>query len=275
MIVIISNYQNLNALEAKDLQSKARAMDILTIRVSDDTHASSKLMEFLDAADRFDIEYPRPKDGGGTDEVGILVNIAPPRGRVEQIGRLSGAQFASFVVGDVVVISSLHGETLSFVRKLGIVESICLLDIPTVMDWAVGRGLITRKITDGILNSYWGFEFFLLASSWMWEGRILPYQVVKISDFVPMPLTAVWAVSNSGNYKTTLLPDDLKETRARLVHPLSTLPLYDRPSDVPDGTMAWVVGTSGFGERRFLEIMVQGGSAADSLKLSRFSSDDK
>ncbi|GEM_PF-1449009 len=47
----------------------------------------------------------------------------------------------------------------------------------------------------------------------------------------------------------------------------SVLSVYRRLKDVPNGGLAVIVGSSGLGERRFLEIVVQGGNAGKQLDI--------
>jgi S-adenosylmethionine hydrolase len=87
-----------------------------------------------------------------------------------------------------------------------------------------------------------------------------------------------------GNCKTTLVAEDVfpKDIAEKLasgtissseqITTLNTrfgaLPVYRRLKDVPEGVLAVIVGSSGLGHQRFLEIVVQGGSAQNQLGLS-------
>ena len=46
---------------------------------------------------------------------------------------------------------------------------------------------------------------------------------------------------------------------------LTEIKFYPRLKDVPNGELAVIVGSSGFGNSRFLEIVVQGQSASEKL----------
>jgi hypothetical protein len=48
-------------------------------------------------------------------------------------------------------------------------------------------------------------------------------------------------------------------------HKQFRLPCYERLKDIPDGYVALTVGSSGMEQKRFIEIMQQGGSSAESL----------
>mgnify|MGYP001566747864 FL=1 len=77
---------------------------------------------------------------------------------------------------------------------------------------------------------------------------------------------AVWWTDNFGNCKTTML---LEEISADV--PVQTafgeVSYFFRLKDVSDGQVALVTGSSGLGASRFLEIVAQGGNAAQLLDV--------
>ena len=87
-------------------------------------------------------------------------------------------------------------------------------------------------------------------------------------ETIPDAPRAIWWVDNFGNCKTTLLADELplKETAA-ISEKIGALQRFPRLKDVPDDTAALIEGSSGIGPKRFLEIVVQGGSAAGRFNL--------
>ncbi len=87
--------------------------------------------------------------------------------------------------------------------------------------------------------------------------------IKDIPDAPPM----IWWIDNFGNCKTTLLCDDIKDGTL-LSTKFNKLSRFARLKDVPDKTPALISGSSGLGEKRFLEIVVQGGSAEKELKIS-------
>jgi hypothetical protein len=71
----------------------------------------------------------------------------------------------------------------------------------------------------------------------------------------------VGCIDNFGNCKTTLL-----ETEADM-HPTS-IARFARLKDVPNDTPALIAGSSGIPGKRFLELVVQGGNAAQHFSLT-------
>ena len=86
------------------------------IGISSDLEASGNIIDTLDAY-------------GDLPGV-ILVNIAPRNGKAKKWK--NGTPFGYFWYKKILVISSVDGLTLSLVKKLNLVKTINVLDIPTV-----------------------------------------------------------------------------------------------------------------------------------------------
>lgn len=175
-------------------------------------------------------------DAGEGKEGIVLVNVAPRSGRGKKWQ--NGSPFGYFWYKRTLVVSTIDGFTLSLVKKLQIVEEINILDCPV----------------DTQFRSY---EFLPKAAESIFTGKGLPSTAISIDKIVGAP-HAVWWIDNFGNCKTTLLIEEKK----------GGLPFISRLKDVPNGESAIVVGSSGIGNKRFLEVVVQGGSAAEHFKLS-------
>ncbi len=201
----------------------------------------------------------------------ILVNVAPRNGQGKQYP--NGIPFGYFRVGETLVVTTIGAKTLSLVSKLDIISTIHVLDIERVSQWAVEQRLITRDEADRMRTTQFrSLNFAPVAAKWvgLWHG--LPYKECRISDLVPeQDGDFVWFVDCFGNCKTSLLP-----SQANLLAQLGgtsggvKLPsrCFSRLSDVPDdGQLAWITGSSGSGVNRFLELVLQGGSAAEAGKL--------
>ena len=190
----------------------------------------------------------------------ILVNVAPRHGEGKRWP--NGTPFGYFWFKQTLVISTIAGETLSLVQKLGIASEIHVLDIPTVM--AVAQGHMTQEEADPIIKTQFrSLTFQPLVSSWIAKGFDVPATVEKIADVAaPIEHPAVWWVDNFGNCKTTVTDDEAKIGR------LAEIRAYDRLRDVPeDSEPVVIVGSSGFEGKRFYEIVVQGKRAADIVGL--------
>ncbi len=214
------------------------------IGVTSDIEAAGNLIDILDAA-------------GDSDAV-VMVNVAPRNGRAKKWK--NGTPFGYFMYRNTLVVSTIDGLTLSLIKKLGLVETIEVLDIPTVLDKLITDPDEKKKITETQFRSY---EFMPLIAHYLYvHGEITDTKTHSIADIEDIG-SVVWWVDSFGNCKTTLLRDEVKETQMNF---------YDHLRDVPDAETALVLGSSGINSTRFIEIMKQGGSAATVLNLQSGSS---
>lgn len=219
------------------------------VGVGSDLEAAGNLIDVLDAY--------------GEAEGVILVNVAPRSGKAKQWP--NGTPFGYFRYNNVLVLASIDGLTLSLVKKLAVTESVTVLDIPTVVTaWQEQGGLESELATHIINTQFRSYDFLPCAAAYLLQQEDLPGQSLHIADVEDAP-AAIWFVDNFGNCKTTLTQSDLTgkspvETR------FGALLYYDRLKDVPDHTAAIITGSSGLCDKRFLELVVQGGSAAKTFK---------
>ncbi len=186
----------------------------------------------------------------------VLVNAAP-RGDHAADPEWNGTPFGYVEVGQTLIVSTF-GQSLSLVKKLGLASRIHLLDVKTVVEVAVGWGELLPADADVIKNSQFrSLEFQPLVAKWLVEGRKVP--VAETRD-IPALDGDVWYVDRFGNAKLTLLSDDIRYV------PGETIELTDgervqcipRLADVPKDQPALTIGSSGFGERKFLELVSSG-----------------
>jgi len=171
-ITVITDCQDDNAFGRQTTRlSQYFQYPITTVGVKNDLEAAGNLIDILDASEGSE----------GT----VLVNVAPRHKEAKRWE--NGTPFGYFYYKNTLVISSIDGLTLSLVKKFSLVESINLMDIPTVLENEISL--------------------------------------------------------------------------------LGGLNFYPRLKDVPDNEVALITGSSGLWEKRFLEIVVQGGSAANILKI--------
>lgn len=246
-----------------------------------DLQASGLLIDALDAVDVApDSKTKKHKDV-------FLVNVAPRNGEGKK--HENGTPFCYFSYKGALVIATVDGLTLTLVKKLKLADSVQILDIPTVLpvlkkvrllsDEEMGR---EKRIAESQFRS---FDFSPYVATYL--SRYGKIESVKkdISEIADAPLAA-WYLdkfAEYGNVKTTILPEDVfspkmvellksggsksKEQIGTLDTKFGSLPVYRRLKDVPDKTLAVIVGSSGLGDKRFLEIVVQGGSAAKNLGI--------
>lgn len=223
---------------------------VISVPVTNELEAAGNLVDMLDAAE----------ETGGV----FLVNVAPRHGKAKQWP--NGTPFGYFRLGNHIVVTTIDGYTLSLVKKLGMVPSIELLDIPTVLDSLVTQQVVTPALREHIVHTQFrSFEFAPRLARWLLDGHTIPSTSYPLSNVADVA-EGIWYVDNFGNCKTTLLPQDVHFTPGKTIDtPLGTFPCYSRLKDVPHDVLAMIVGSSGYKEDRFLEIVYQGSSAWEKL----------
>lgn len=200
----------------------------------------------------------------------VLVNSAPRH--KNQNKNSNGSKFGYFWYQDTLVVSTIDEYTLSLVKKLKLTDQIHVLHIPQVLDYAVEHGLLKSELKEHIINTQFrSFDFQPRAAKWIFDKIDLPSEALPINEIPDAP-TAIWYFDNFGNAKTTLLNNEISSIGLLQVaymkpQQLSQLPYYPHLKDVPQGQCAIITGSSGIGDKRFLEIVVQGGRAEDKLKV--------
>lgn len=217
-----------------------------------DLEAAGNLIDMLDASE-------------GKKGV-ILVNVAPRHRSGKKWP--NGTPFAYFHYKETLVVISIDGLSLSLVKKLGVGSSVNLMDIPTVMKALKDRGVIDQVLEDHVVNTQFrSFEFLPRVAAWLMEGIDIPSEEYLLTEISDAP-KAIWWIDNFGNCKTTLLESDVVfEVGKKIKTNVGELVCYNRLKDVEDSHEALIIGSSGLGEKRFLEIVVQGVSAKDHFKL--------
>lgn len=220
------------------------------VGVRNDLEAAGNLTDVLDAAE-------------GKEGV-LLVNVAPRNGSGKKWQ--NGTPFGFFYHEKTLVLASVDGLTLSLVKKLGLVSKLRLLDISTVTAHWRGQGALDDRTKNRIdTTQFRSFEFLPRAAAALHQGAALPTTELSLDSIQDAP-HAVWWVDNFGNCKTTLLKEDV-DTRSSVQTFSGPLPFFARLKDVPEGQAAFIEGSSGIGEKRFLELAVQGKSAAAEFNL--------
>jgi len=214
--------------------------------------ASGNLMDMLDASDG--------------QKGAILVNAAPRHGMGKKWP--NGTPFGYFYYKETLIVSTIDGYCLSLVKKLGLIKRLYITDVPTVVDETIEQKLLDPKLRDIIVKSQFrSFEYMPRLAKWLTDKVNVPHKKYSLGNIINIP-KAVWLVDGFGNCKTTILPDEVKHSLRKILKTkIGNLTCYDRLKDVPDGKPGLIIGSSGFGLKRFLEVVVQGKSAAEKFKL--------
>ncbi len=205
---------------------------------------------------------------GGREGV-IMVNVAPRNWKAKK--RKNGAPFGFFWNKKTLVISSIDGLVLSLVQKLGVIKDFYILDIAKVLNLINDKELnkdAKRRIANSQFRS---FDFLPRVAYWFIKKKNIPFEKYDLSE-IPNSPNAIWFVDNFGNIKTTLLKEEIdldakNNATLKITKKPIRLKFYRALSSLPDKTTGLVIGSSGIGEKRFLEIIFQGGSASKKLGI--------
>ena len=215
--------------------------------VPSDLEAGGHLVDMLDA---------------GRGEAGIiLVNKAPRSGKAKKWP--NGTPFGYFWYKKTLVVSSIDGFALSVIKKLRLTDKVHIFDIPTVMNFAKEHNLLDPFDANYVITTQFrSFEFLPRVAKWVYEGLPVPTQDYGLEKIENCP-DAVFFTDVFGNLKTTVLPEeiDFEHNKEINLDLFGKVKCYDRLKDLPNGETGLIIGSSGFKQHRFLEIMTQGASA--------------
>ncbi|HEX3082139.1 MAG TPA: SAM hydroxide adenosyltransferase [Candidatus Saccharimonadia bacterium] len=218
--------------------------------VAPDLEAGGNLLDALDGLTNL------PASRAGQEAV-VLVNVAP-RGDGVRRRWANGTPFCYFWVGRTLVVSTYAGRALALAAACGLVNEVEVVDLPAVVAAARHWGELTEAQAERINHTQFrSLEFLPLVAYWLTAGRSVPSE--------PAPVEAadvrgrVWCVDNFGNVKTTLTEDEVDFEEGREVHLADgqTAVCFRQLADVPRDTSALVIGSSGYGGTRLLEVVVQ------------------
>ncbi len=222
------------------------------VGVENDAEAAGNLVDVLDA-------------GMGREGV-VLVNVAPRDGAAKRWE--NGTPFCHFTYEKTHVLASIDGKTLSLVKKLGVLpEAIHVIDTVAAAKILGDENIIDKDAAARIEQTQFrSFDFLPPAAFAYVSNLALPGSPMPSAD-IEETEKSVWWIDNFGNVKTTLLVADIALSDNVARTSLGPLPFYARLKDVPDNTAALIEGSSGIKNNRFLEIVVQGTSAATHFSL--------
>jgi hypothetical protein len=214
-----------------------------------DLAAAGNLIDILDASE-------------GKEGI-ALVNVAPRHHDGKQWP--NGTPFCYFYYQKTLVLASVAGRTLSLVKKLGLAGDIAVFDVGAVASVLVQYGIVSAEEGARIADSQFrSFDVLPRAALALVRGIELPGETLSLGEIADAP-RAVWFIDNFGNCKTTLLSEELNANMLSVQGKM--IGLVPSLKDVPNGEAAAIVGSSGVGNRRFVEIVVQGSSAAEKFGL--------
>ena len=205
-------------------------------------------------------------DAGTGQEGVIMVNAAPRHGSGKKW--TNGTPFGYFYHNKKIIVSTVAGLTLSLVKKFGCIDKLYLTDLTKVIDHFIMKGKFQKDARDRtVLTQFRSFEYMPFLAKWLYEKLDVPHEDMSLNDIPDAPKT-VWWVDNFGNVKTTLLPEEIGfEPGKKIQTKVGTFTCYNRLKDVPNGDAAMTIGSSGYQNKRFVEITINGKNAAKEFNL--------
>jgi len=226
--------------------------NILSLGNYSDIQAAGNLIDALDA-------------GEGREGV-ILVNVAPRFGHGKRWS--NGVPFGYFYYGKTLVVSVASREALFLARKLGLVENFYVTEISNMVDILIENDLLNAEKRDYLINTQFrSFEYAPKLAKLVFEGQHVPHNLFEIEDF-EVDGGVVWFIDSFGNCKTSLLDSDIVVDEGGYVQTSwGKIKLYPKLKDLGDNELGIYLGSSGIDSRRFVEISIQGGNAAEKLGI--------
>lgn len=191
----------------------------------------------------------------------VVANVAPRQGQGKHWP--NGTPFGYFHYKNTLVLSTIDGLALSLVKKLGLTDAIKVFDIPTVIPKMIEKGYLPEWKHDLIVKSQFrSYEFLPRVAQWLIQGLDVPTEEYALTNVEDAP-KAISFIDNFGNTVTTMLPEDIGfEAGKKIQTRFGEITCYDRLKDVPNGETAFIIGSWGLEQKRWVAFVVQGKSAA-------------
>lgn len=254
VITIINDCQDSNAAGRQIARTISLfGSPVSFIGVQNELEAAGNLIDALDAVE-------------GREGI-VLANVAPRHKQAKKW--TNGSPFGYFRFKKNLIISTVDGLTLSLAKKLRLFEFANVLDMPAVLEKMISQKFLPAESKNNIVNSQFrSYDFLPRAAFYLLKNKDIESEKLNARGIPDAP-KAIWWVDNFGNCKTTLLPEEISfKPASSILTKIGKLNCFPRLKDVPAGKPALIVGSSGLGEKRFLEIVIKGASAAKLFNLT-------
>lgn len=187
----------------------------------------------------------------------IFANVAP-RGT----GRWpNGTPFCHTQYQNAHIFSTFEGGAFSLLRKLtGENIQVHLFDIPSVVE-NFPLSLATKEYI--ARSQFRSFDFLPRVAAAVLSGTAIPSTAEHVAEECPK---AIWWQDNFGNFKTTLLPEEVGFEPGKIItlaigSRMQAFHCFSGLKDIPAGEIGLYVGSSGLPGKRLLEFSRQKGDA--------------
>lgn len=204
------------------------------------------------------------------EQTGVILGNAAPRSEDLRTHHNNGTPFCHFMAGKLIVAMTFEARSLALMRDNDVTDKVHLMDIPTVTEAVVEAGILKPEQAHKITNTQFrSLEFLPLVARLLRDGVEVP-SVEQSLDHLPSVDNLAWLVDNFGNIKTTIPASSVSfaEGEEVVLANGATAVRHTRLADVPRGEIALTSGSSGYGDRRFLELAISKGNAAAELEMA-------
>ncbi|NQV89499.1 MAG: hypothetical protein HQ488_04220 [Parcubacteria group bacterium] len=217
-----------------------------------DLEAAGNLLDILDVSD----------DSPGV----IAVNVAPRCGRAKKWE--NGSPFGFCRVGKKLVVGTVDGVSFGFLKKLGLAKTIHVTDIPTILKFG---GYEDSAVLQAATTQFRSLNYLPRLARIAFDHEDAPSEPMSIEEVPDVP-SSIWWIDSFGNAKTTFTEEDInfvageKRTVQVNVDKQFEVVCTRQLKDVADNQTALIVGSSGYHDHRFIEIVVQGARTGSARK---------
>ncbi|NQV89907.1 hypothetical protein HQ487_00695 [Candidatus Uhrbacteria bacterium] len=230
-------------------------MHVSFIGASTDSEAAGNVLDILDNAD----EAP-----------GIIaVNCAPRHGRAKKWK--NGSPFGYAWFENKLIVGTIDGLCFSFLKRFNLISEIHVTDITTVLP--VG-GYTPEQVAMAAQTQFRSLNYLPRLAKIVWDNHDVPSEILPMKEVADLP-SLIWWIDCFGNAKTSLTADDIDFSPGAIKQvqfndgTSISMTCVERLADVPDKEPALIIGSSGFREHRFVEMVVQGASVAERFHLHK------
>jgi len=199
----------------------------------------------------------------------VLVNVANRHAKGKRWS--NGTPFGYFWFRKTVVVTTIDGAVLALIKKTGISDHIKVMDIDKVMRYLVEKQVCSEDIAEYMnYTQFRSYDFSPRVGAYLLKNHDVPHEIDYFANanYITDISGKIWYIDNFGNVKTTVVPEEVNFANGKKIQTtIGEVPCYERLKDVPNNETAMVIGSSGIGNKRFLELVTQGMSAADKYSL--------
>ncbi|MBI5793589.1 SAM-dependent chlorinase/fluorinase [Candidatus Uhrbacteria bacterium] len=230
-------------------------MHVSFIGATSDIEAAGNVIDVLDASD----------DAPGV----IAVNCAPRHGRAKKWK--NGSPFGYAWVGNKLIVGTVDGFCFSLLKRFKLIDAIQVTDIGSAL---TAGGFSLSHIDTAVHTQFRSLNYLPRLARIVWDKKEIASEKLLASDIPDLP-SLVWWTDSFGNCKTSVTSNECafqtgEKKRVTFADTTSLEVLcVPRLADVPNGQPALIEGSSGLRDHRFVELVIQGASAAEKFGLRK------